>query len=77
MWSIKEIGQSYRMSGDITYTFGDTGKDCAVSIHLQPSTQKTLLMDGRAVQDGLLPQHGYAGCSVLTIIQKMREISAF
>ncbi|KAF4545898.1 Alpha-galactosidase alpha-n-acetylgalactosaminidase [Lasiodiplodia theobromae] len=53
-----QIGQSYRMSGDITATFSDTGKDCACKTAYCLNT-------------------GYAGCSVLTIIRKMREISAF
>ncbi|KAF2497658.1 glycoside hydrolase family 27 protein [Lophium mytilinum] len=42
------VGQSYRMSGDITSIYSDTGKDCPVT-----------------------------GCSVLTIIRKMRELSRF
>lgn len=53
-----EIGQSYRMSGDITATFSDTGKDCACKTAYCLNT-------------------GYAGCSVLTIIRKMREIAPF
>ncbi|GME24913.1 hypothetical protein V500_04511 [Neofusicoccum parvum] len=53
-----QIGQSYRMSGDITAVFGDSGKDCACKTAYCLNT-------------------GYAGCSVLTIIRKMREISAF
>jgi alpha-galactosidase len=31
-YTTSEIGQSYRISGDITDVFGDTGKDCAVSL---------------------------------------------
>ncbi|KAJ6006303.1 Alpha-galactosidase alpha-n-acetylgalactosaminidase [Penicillium sp. IBT 35674x] len=53
-----EISQSYRMSGDITYVFSDTGKDCAC--------KTAYCMDV-----------GYAGCSVLTTIRKMRELSLF
>ncbi|KAJ6035612.1 hypothetical protein N7499_002738 [Penicillium canescens] len=53
-----EISQSYRISGDITGVFGDTGKDCAC--------KTAYCLDV-----------GYAGCSVLTIIRKMRELSAF
>ncbi|KAJ5663320.1 hypothetical protein N7507_004051 [Penicillium longicatenatum] len=51
-----EISQSYRISGDITDIFGDTGEDCVTAYCLDV---------------------GYAGCSVLTIIRKMRELSAF
>lgn len=46
------------MSGDITATFSDTGKDCACKTAYCLNT-------------------GYAGCSVLTIIRKMRELSPF
>lgn len=46
------------MSGDITATFNDTGKDCACKTAYCLNT-------------------GYAGCSVLTIIRKMREIAPF
>ncbi|KKY14019.1 putative alpha-galactosidase alpha-n-acetylgalactosaminidase [Phaeomoniella chlamydospora] len=53
-----QIGQSYRMSGDITTIFSDTGKDCACKTAYCLNT-------------------GYAGCSVLTIIRKMREIAEF
>ncbi|KAJ5933621.1 Alpha-galactosidase alpha-n-acetylgalactosaminidase [Penicillium verhagenii] len=53
-----EISQSYRMSGDITDVFSDTGKDCAC--------KTAYCMDV-----------GYARCSVLTIIRKMRELSPF
>ncbi|CAI7564053.1 unnamed protein product [Penicillium pancosmium] len=53
-----EISQSYRMSGDITYTFSDTGNDCAC-------------------KTAYCMNVGYAGCSVLTIIRKMRELSPF
>ncbi|KAL1629890.1 hypothetical protein SLS56_005159 [Neofusicoccum ribis] len=61
-----QIGQSYRMSGDITAVFGDSGKDCA------------LLIDGdEQCKTAYCLNTGYAGCSVLTIIRKMREISAF
>lgn len=31
-YTTSEISQSYRISGDITDVFGDTGKDCAVSL---------------------------------------------
>ncbi|KAJ5802529.1 Alpha-galactosidase alpha-n-acetylgalactosaminidase [Penicillium pulvis] len=53
-----ENSQSYRMSGDITDVFSDTGKDCAC--------KTAYCMDV-----------GYAGCSVLTIIRRMRELSPF
>lgn len=53
-----QVGQSYRMSGDITDVFTDTGEDCACKTAYCLNT-------------------GYAGCSVLTIIRKMREITAF
>ncbi|KKY14253.1 putative alpha-galactosidase alpha-n-acetylgalactosaminidase [Diplodia seriata] len=56
--NVEKIGQSYRMSGDITDVFSDTGKDCACKTAYCLNT-------------------GYAGCSILTIIRKMREISAF
>lgn len=46
------------MSGDITATFNDTGKDCPCKTAYCLNT-------------------GYAGCSVLTIIRKMREIAPF
>ncbi|ETS64629.1 alpha-galactosidase alpha-n-acetylgalactosaminidase [Moesziomyces aphidis] len=53
-----QIAHSYRISGDITATFSDTGKDCACKTAYCLNT-------------------GYAGCSVMTIIRKMREISYF
>lgn len=46
------------MSGDITATFSDLGKDCPCRTAYCLNT-------------------GYAGCSVLTIIPKMREISHY
>ncbi|SNX85120.1 related to alpha-galactosidase [Melanopsichium pennsylvanicum] len=53
-----QVAHSYRISGDITATFSDRGKDCACKTAYCLNT-------------------GYAGCSVMTIIRKMREISYF
>lgn len=53
-----QVGQSYRMSGDITTTFSDTGKDCPCRTAYCVNT-------------------GYAGCSVLTIMRKMRELTQY
>lgn len=51
----KEIGHSYRMSGDITASFtNETGCPCKTAYCLNT---------------------GYAGCSVTSILRKMREIS--
>lgn len=52
-----QVGQSYRMSGDIHNSFRDDGA----------TTCKT----------AYCLNTGYAACSVLTIIRKMREISPF
>ncbi|KAI7551954.1 hypothetical protein KC331_g2207 [Hortaea werneckii] len=53
-----QVGQSYRISGDITTKFSDQGEDCDCRTAYCLNT-------------------GYAGCSVMTIIRKMREISQF
>jgi len=56
LWA-DQVGQSYRMSGDIHNSFAKDGANVCTTAYCLNT--------------------GYAGCSVLTIIRKMREVSSF
>ena len=65
------------MSGDITDTFSDTGNDCAVRILSFSGREQVADQFYEQCKTAYCLNTDYAGCSVLIIIRKMREISAF